>query len=183
MLYRNEVITSSSLNSGHRFIGCLINVSTVFQNCVFERCVFSHSSTRFSNCEFKNNIYPNECDWEELKLDIYQNRLPEGDLIGYKKVYTENYSDYMIAKLLIPAKARRVCSASNKVRSSYAKVLGFYNLNGKKSRTKNGYSLHYHDFKYSVGEIVRSTKKFDTSAKTCSTGIHFFLTFKEAVEY
>lgn len=104
-------------------------------------------------------------------------------MIVYKKVYSDINSAELVAKLLIPAKAKRVNGSSAKCRAEYAKVLGFYTLIGNRSKVKVCKSGHNSSFKYRVGDIVKPTTKFDTSIKVCSTGIHFLLTFDEAKNY
>lgn len=93
----------------------------------------------------------------------------EGDLIGYKKVHNG------IAKLLIPAAAKRVNATGRKCRAEWAIVL---------ECPKDARSIHDPSFCYVEGETVRPTEPFDTNRwNECSTGIHFFLTRAEAVAY
>lgn len=184
MSYFNKTIVSNAFNYSYSFFhSCIINIGAAFTNCTFENCIFTNSNTSFEKCKFKNNVYPNECNWKEITLDVYKNRLPEGDLIVYKKVYSDINSAELVAKLLIPSKAKRVNGSSAKCRAEYAKVLGFYTLTGNRSKVKVCCSGHDSGFKYRVGDIVKPTRKFDTSITVCSTGIHFLLTFDEAKNY
>lgn len=97
--------------------------------------------------------------------------LPEGDLIGYKKL-----ANNVICKLLIPAKARRVNAlGSRKCRAEYAKV-----LKGK-GDSKSPFDEVIH---YKPGKIVRCVEPFnDDIREECASGIHFFITQKEAKEF
>ena len=102
--------------------------------------------------------------------------LPEGDIIGYKKLRNGK-----IAKILIPKEAKRVCSPiGRKCRAEYAEVL---EIRDGRKRSKIGKSQHDSTFKYKVGEIVRPNKFDDDIRVECSNGIHFFITLQEAKEY
>ena len=91
--------------------------------------------------------------------------LPEGDLIGYKKLHGG-----VICKLRIPAEAKRSNATGRKCRAEYAVVLD-----------GGGASQYDQSFKYKVGETVKPTEPFDEDRwKECAPGIHFFLTKVEA---
>jgi hypothetical protein len=95
--------------------------------------------------------------------------VPEGALIVYKKVSNG------IAKLRIPEDALRSNGTGRKCRASRAFVL---------ECPKGSVSLHDPDFKYIVGETVTPELPFcDDRWKECASGIHFFLTRKEAESY
>jgi hypothetical protein len=99
--------------------------------------------------------------------------LPEGDLIGWKKL-----SNGLIAKLLIPTKAKRSHAFGRKCRASQAKVLAIYD--GKK-QVKTGVSQHDPSFAYRVGRIVKPKEPFsDKWMEECASGIHFYITRIEA---
>jgi hypothetical protein len=100
--------------------------------------------------------------------------LPEGDLIGYKKL-----KGGTIAKLLIPAKAKRVnFIGSRKCRAEYVKVLdGSGESLGRNS--DDGQVLQY-----KKGRIVKCVHKFNADPRLeCESGIHFFITKQEAIEF
>lgn len=153
---------------------CIIEITERcnIQHCVFKNCIFIYGAynVNFIDCIFSNNVYPDECNFDEIVKDVY------------KKVYSLKNENALVAKLLIPSTSKRVSGASNKCRAEYARVLELY-CNGKVSRAKTAKSRYNKSFRYKVGEIVRPTEEFDTSMKVCSTGIHFFLTFKEAQDY
>jgi hypothetical protein len=108
-----------------------------------------------------------------------------------------------IAKLLLPEDTTVVFPRNgNKCRADQAIVLGFYNVNMKAEyghsgtkRTKyaadkiafetTDFSLHNQNFEYGVGERVTPDNgelNTDTS-RECETGIHFFRTEDEALDW
>jgi hypothetical protein len=95
--------------------------------------------------------------------------LPAGTLRGYKKL-----ADGIIAELEIPARAKRINAYGyRKCRASYAKVL--------KGR---GVAQYDDTFRYEPGKIVRPRKPFDPDPRVeCGSGIHFFITKQEAIDY
>jgi hypothetical protein len=102
--------------------------------------------------------------------------LPEGELIVWKKLRGN-----LIAKLLIPIKAKRVNAfGSRKCRFEYAKVIAIYD--GKK-KVKEGIGQYNSSVIYKVGEIVKPDSFDDSPLIECSHGIHGFITRKEAEEY
>ena len=110
---------------------------------------------------------------KDADLSIAQTRiLPEGDLIGYKKC-----RGGIIVKLLIPIDAKRSHAFGRKCRAEFAKVLEIFGASEARSQEDGG-------FVYKIGETVRPTKPFNEDwTNECSTGIHFFITRIEAVNY
>ena len=108
--------------------------------------------------------------------NLHYSILPEGDIIGYKKL-----SGGKICKLLITKEAKRVSTpVGRKCRAKYAKVL---EIQDGRKRPKTGRSQHDSKFIYKVGEIVKPDKYDDDFRVECSEGIHFFITLKEAKEW
>ena len=127
-----------------------------------ERADLSYADLRYA----KNN------EWAAALVTI----VPEGDIVGWKKL-----KDGLIAKLLIPAKAKRSNATGRKCRAEYAKVLEIRN---KKKSVKRGESGYEDGFAYIVGKTVKPTEPFDDNRwEECSTGIHFFITRIEAEKY
>jgi hypothetical protein len=95
--------------------------------------------------------------------------LPEGDLIGYKKL-----AYGAICKVLIPAAAKRVGGMTGrKCRAEWVEV-----LDGE------GVSSYDNGLKYAVGAVVRPSTPFDDDVRVeCASGIHFFITRTEAENY
>ena len=100
-----------------------------------------------------------------------------GSFIGYKK------ASNMIIKLEITEDAKRVSATSRKCRCNKAKVLGIYDYEYNLLEDKEVASDRDKDFIYRVGEVAE-VKDFDEDRwNECSTGIHFFINFQEAVKY
>ena len=100
-----------------------------------------------------------------------------GSFIGYKKLRHDK-----IAKIEILEDALRSSATSRKCRCSKARVISISNYDGT-TNYPNGCSQYDTSFKYQVGDLI-SVDNFDTDRwNGCSTGIHFFITRREAVEY
>ena len=100
----------------------------------------------------------------------------EGSFIGFKKC-----KDNTIVKLLITEDALRSSATSRKCRCSKAKVLEITDREGNSINSVS--SKHDEKFVYEVGKIVE-VKDFDSDRwNECSTGIHFFITKREAELY
>jgi hypothetical protein len=126
------------------------------------------------------NLYG--ADFKDAKgaaLVIAQTRiLPEGNLVGYKKLCGD-----VIAKILIPTDAKRSHAFGRKCRAEFARVLELTALDGTPF-TGEGQSQYDSEFKYRVGEIVRPENGFEVDwTNECAAGIHFFITREEAVAY
>ena len=96
---------------------------------------------------------------------------PEGTLIGWKKC-----KNNIIVKLEIPAEAKRSNATGRKCRAEYVKVIEVIGA-------EVGISQHDDKTEYRVGEIVKPDKWNNNRWNECSSGIHFFITRKEAEEY
>lgn len=108
----------------------------------------------------------------------------EGSFIGFKKLRGICFGK-LLCKLKIPANAKRSSATSRSCRCSRAKVLEILAEDDEGNYTipvDEGYSMHY-DFKYTVGEYVRSDKWDNDRWNEDSNGIHFFVTRKEAINY
>ena len=100
-----------------------------------------------------------------------------GSFIGYKKANNK------IVKLEISEDAKRLSATSRKCRCNKAKVLGIYDYERNLLEDKEVASDRDKDFIYRVGEVAE-VKDFDEDRwNECSTGIHFFIDFQEAVKY
>ena len=110
---------------------------------------------------------------------FYPLACPEsGAFIGWKKC-----RDGLIVKLEVLETAKRSSAFGRKCRCSAAKVLCIENIDGTVADTAEAKSGRDADFIYRVGEIV-SVDDFDEDRRNeCSTGIHFFITRQEAVDY
>ena len=122
------------------------------------------------------------------KLAVAQTSIlpDEGDIIGWKKAYVDGtmLPKPVIVKLLIPSDAQRSNATGRKCRASKARVLDLQDKQGNSlPPDTTAYSTHDTDFTYKKGETVH-VEDFDTNRwNECATGIHFFITRIEAVEY
>ena len=122
-----------------------------------------------------------------VKLSIAKTSIlpDEGDIIGWKKAWTGDIpATPVIVKLLIPADAQRSNATGRKCRASTARVLDLQDKQGNSlPPDTTAYSSYDSDFTYKKGETVH-VEDFDTNRwNECTTGIHFFITRIEAVEY
>ena len=113
---------------------------------------------------------------EKIRIKFYPLCCPEsGDFIGWKK------AEGKIVKLKITGK--RSSAYMRKCRCSEAEVLAIENIDGTKAEKQIVNSDYEPNFVYEVGKIV-SVENFDEDRwNECSSGIHFFITRQEAVEY
>ena len=84
----------------------------------------------------------------------------------------------LIAKLRIPADAKRSNATGRKCRAEYAEVMEVVNAAG--NAVAVGYSQHDHRFEYRAGDTVRPHAFDDDRWNECAPGIHFYITRAEA---
>lgn len=127
-------------------------------------------------------------DANHVKLSLAKTSIlpDEGDIIGWKKAWTDDTMPpkSVIVKLLIPADAQRSNGTGRKCRASTARVLDLQDKQGNSlPPDTTAYSGHDTDFTYKKGETVQ-VEDFDTDRwNECAPGIHFFITRIEAAEY
>ena len=101
----------------------------------------------------------------------------KGSFIAFKK------AGCYIIELFIPSNAKRCSATSRKCRCSKAKVISITTPSGDKTNITEVHSNYDPNFIYKLGEYVE-VKNFDNNRwNECSTGIHFFITRQEAVNY
>lgn len=100
----------------------------------------------------------------------------KGSFIGYKKANNK------IVELLITEDSKRSSATSRKCRCSKAKVLSITNIENTKEYDEVASDFNY-SFVYRVDEIVEVEDFDENRWEECSTGIHFFMTRDEAVNY
>ena len=120
-----------------------------------------------------------DADLSGAKMPFIPYACPDfGSFIGYKKAYGD-----VIVELEILADAKRLSATSRKCRCDKAKVLRILDMNRQEIDATYVVSKLDRNFVYKVGEIV-SVDNFDENRwNECSTGIHFFVNFQEAVNY
>lgn len=100
--------------------------------------------------------------------------VPTGKFYCWKKCRNLNCIDRLI-KLEVPAKAKRYQALGvDKFRVSEAKVVGIYNLNYKKVKDTEVYSLWDNNFKYTLGKTIYPNR-WDETETICSNGIHAYM--------
>ena len=108
-------------------------------------------------------------DAKNAELAIARTRiLPEGTLIGWKKLERG-----VIAKLEIPAEARRSHAFGRKCRAEYVKCLEVIGA-------EFGVSMHDETTQYRAGEIIKPHLFDENWQEECAGGIHFYITREEA---
>ena len=100
-----------------------------------------------------------------------------GSFIAFKKC-----KNNLIVKLEILEDAKRFSATGRKCRCNKAKVLSITDINGTVDFSECA-SNYDNNFIYKVGEIVEVENFDEDRWNECSTGIHFFITRQEAVEY
>ena len=106
-------------------------------------------------------------------LPDFQITPSEGSFIAYKKVAGK------ILKLKIPHQARRTsCLTSRKCRAEYVDVLEIVG-----DPSNNNTLISDRGGKYQAGQRIYADKFCDDVRITCSHGIYFFMTLKEAEEW
>ena len=133
---------------------------------------------RYANLEGANL---SGADLRDAKINFHIACPEKGSFIAFKKA-GNNYNNYIV-ELLIPEDARRCSATSKKCRCDKAKVLSITKLDGTSDGVDTVYSLYDETFAYKIGETVEVKDFDDNRWNECSTGIHFFLTRQEAVEY
>ena len=101
-----------------------------------------------------------------------------GSFVGWKKC-----RDDAIVKLEILEIAKRSSAYGRKFRCSDAKVLAIQNIKGDDYGVTEIASCRDKNFIYRIGEIVKVDDFDEDRRNECSTGIHFFITRQEAVDY
>lgn len=136
-------------------------------------------------------------DWKLRKIDLGE------EIIGYKKAFVKDrngkFYDFGIVKLRVPAGTKIVmpnrrrhgfCGSSDgKARAERAYVVDITSIDYSKrfDEVRSIYMTYSNGVgtrkKYRVGKFVFVRCFDDDPTATCSAGIHFFLTRKEAERY
>ena len=135
-----------------------------------------------------NAILPDQ----EIMNSICPMNCPEkGSFIGWKKAkvvlpdetgFRRNVE--VIIELQIIARAKRSSATGRKCRCDKALVLDIQSLDGVSLPKETvAYSRYMPTFTYEVGQKLYVEDFDDNRWNECSTGIHFFITRQEAVDY
>ena len=164
-----------------------------FKNCYLDLSMFLN--TKIIHCDIVKTTldYANFTGAELYDVNIDQDCVlyttvglsfacpEEGEFIAFKKVMV-GPEEYGIAKLKVPADAKRSSATSRKCRVSEAKVLAITSIDGN-TAYKTARSTHCHEFKYVVGKTVTPDKFDDDRWNECSNGIHCFISRLDAANY
>ena len=119
-----------------------------------------------------------DADLSCVKNIFFPMACPEkGSFIAFKK------AGCYIIELFIPSNAKRCSATSRKCRCSKAKVISITTLSGDKTNITEVHSNYDPNFIYKLGEYIEVKNFDDNRWNECSTGIHFFITRQEAVNY
>ena len=119
-----------------------------------------------------------DADLSCVKNIFFPMACPEkGSFIAFKK------AGCYIIELFIPSNAKRCSATSRKCRCSKAKVISITTLSGDKTNITEVHSNYDPNFIYKLGEYVEVKDFDDNRWNECSTGIYFFITRQEAVNY
>lgn len=170
---------------------------TDFSNCNLKNANFQNANltqANLNNADLSgadlsgsdlSNAYLKGAKLENAKLPKFQ--IPQSkSLIVYKKLEAQKYGRPCIAKLRIPARAKRTATlVGDKCRAEYAIVEAIYYLDdGRRcGRLKKAVSLYNPEFVYEVGKKVWARSYSDDIRIECAGGIHFFMTEREALDY
>ena len=163
----------------------------------------SGSAGRFKCNEFiytptKDRIMKNDRINEDPLISVLcPLRCPEEDsFIAWKKIFVETNELKLreaLCKLKIPKDALRTSGIGNKCRASKVKVLKIIGVENPQinelrrttgKKYKAGFSINYPKFKYEVGKVVEPLDDFDPNRfHECSSGIHFFMSKQDAINY
>jgi uncharacterized protein YjbI with pentapeptide repeats len=181
---------NNSILIGSMFDGLKIDVpKSQFDNAVL-------SNTKFIDVDFTNatglslfgtSAKISDCTNVPCPMACPSN----GSFIGWKKgrvINKDGKERDCIIKLEIPETAKRSSATSRKCRADKVKVLEIQYLNGRKYPADTVafplFKSPATDTQYVVGKITKCSEKFETNRwKECASGIHFFITYEEALKY
>lgn len=106
---------------------------------------------------------------------------PTGEFIGYKKAVALN-GKAVIVCLKIPKDAARLSAGGPKCRCDKAEVIDITSIDGTK-KYKEAVSNYDKTFTYRTGEKIHIENFCKDRWSECSSGIHFFVDRKQAVDY
>ena len=158
-----------------------IEIKSIFGNVLFEFKKESNSVKDTLIEAVKRDAYLRDAnlygaDLRGAKNLIYPLSCPEiGSFIGFKKAHDG------IVTLKITEDAKRSSATTRKCRCNKAEVIQIEGFDGKQlTQTCSAYDK---SFIYRVGDVVEVDDFCEDRWDECSTGIHFFITKEEAVNF
>lgn len=207
--YFYRIITSLTRFVDCDFTNAYIN-EFAFDSCVFEQCNFTRCNMEsitfmdciFINCDFKDADFPPF--FKPLQMTNCKNipYMPmacpeEGEFIGYKIASTSRVGGFnslisrgnenhgpanVLVTLKIPADAKRSSAGGRKCRCDKAEVIGLEHITSHENLSE-AISKYDINFEYHIGEKISEPNFDENRWAECSTGIHFFINRKEALQY
>lgn len=159
---------------------CIFDNTTYFQLCGFpsSNIYADFTKVHFIDCAF-DFLHGHK---ESLNKHIPMACPVSGEFIGWKKAYV-NEEEYIV-KLFIPEDAKRSSARSSKCRCNKATVLEIMTINGTPCPDDFWvFSRHDKTFTYKKNDTLIIDNFDENRWNECSTGIHFFMTKEEAIEY
>ena len=153
--------------------------ASMMHSCEFANVDFTKSdmtNTKIRTYGFCHDVCFDDVDFDGADLDMPLIKGQFGKILKRKMIGWKTCADYVLVKLEIPAGAVVFSISGKKCRTNKAKVIEIIGA-------KEGRSMRNCNFIYRKGRtyvIDDFNLKYNT---TCSTGIHFFKTKKEAEEY
>lgn len=186
-----------------KFYDCRFTRSTIaetcFSQCIFEnvnfiRTVAAHSEFSLSSfvnmhvdseSSFYETYFDSQTDKEDNIRKYFLSTCPaEGSFIGWKKAYDIDNERQVLVKLEIADDAKRSSAFGKKCRCSKARVMGIFTLDGQPLHNVKVHSFYDQAFMYEVGKMVMPVDEFDDDWRDeCSSGIHFFISKEDAINY
>lgn len=165
------------------FIDCTLNGANL-KNADIRGATLRYCNLSGANMEGAN-LYRAVLEHANLKgviindeTKFYKLYCPEkGAFLGYKKCFNDR-----LVQLLIPADAKRSSATSNACRCNKAKVLTIKSFDYSERFTE-AWSFVDQNFVYRVGEYVYVPDFNEDRWVDSTTGIHFWMTRKEAMAY
>ena len=149
-----------------------------------ERANLSYADLRSADLSYEDLSYADlrSADLSDIKYNegtaFFALSCPEeGSFIGFKRC-----EDDRIVKLKILEDSKRSSATSKKCRASKVKVLEITNIENTE-KYEEATSKRDEYFIYRVGETIEINDFDENRWNECSTGIHFFITREEAVQY
>ena len=156
--------------------------NTKLEDAFFADCIIE--KTNFENAVINEyTMFKEIARYETVMPNVSMICPEEGSFIGYKIGATSPYSKKrFLIKLEILESAKRLNGVSRTCRCDKAKVLDIINIDTKEHVNRCS-SCYDYDFDYEVGKVSEVNEFDDDRWADYTTGIHFFMTKQEALDW
>ena len=124
-----------------------------------------------------SHILMNKCVFEQCTGIVSRFHIIDEPVYAYK------YTDKYLIVLELPKGTIVYKSTNGKCRSNQVKTVSILNLDGSYSGKTMCRSWKYTAFIYRTGQIAKPRSVFNIRYKDCASGIHFFMSVKEAYSF